>query len=424
MSDEQQPTRPVSRRRLLQASALAIPTAGVLAACARDSGGGSGGGGATGSASATTLQLASPTNPVKWPIAADNQPIASGLEPEQGATLQVYNYADYLNPEVVTAFEKKYEKYGVKVAVSTFNDYSEALAKIRTGTTPFDVYFPSYDAIGKLVTASLIRPLQHSYITNIGNVFPTFQNPWYDLEWQYTVPYVLYTTGIGWRNDKISEDVGARPNPYDIFWDPKYREKIAVLDDYREVIGMTLLRNGGTDVNTGDEAQLNAARDAMLLMNQTTKPKVTITDYTDIPEGRTDLSLAWSGDMIAAVQYLPEGTKADILRYWFPTDGKGLVNNDLIVALKGGNNPVLSHLFINFMLDTEVAKQNMTFVGYQPPQVALTPDALVAAGLIPENLKSAVVLPSYFDVGYRQLELSPELDAKYQAIWQQFKAGG
>jgi len=336
----------------------------------------------------------------------------------------VYNYPDYLNPEVVTAFEKKYEKYGVKVAVSTFNDPSEALAKIRTGTTPFDIYFPSYDAIGKLVTASLIRPIQHSYITNISNIFPEFQNPWYDQGWLYTVPYVLYTTGIGWRTDKVSEDVGARPNPYDVFWDPKYREKLAVLDDYREVIGMTLLRNGGTDINTSDEAQLNAARDAMLLMNQTTKPKVNITDYTDIPEGRTDISQAWSGDMIAAVQYLPEGTKPDILRYWFPTDGKGVVNNDLIVALKGGNNPVLSHLFINFMLDTEIAKTNMTFVGYQPPQVSLTPDALVAAGLIPENLKSAVVLPAYFNAGYRQLELPPELDAKYQAIWQQFKAGG
>ena len=240
----EQESRRVSRRSLLQASALGLPAVGLLAACARESAsGGSGGSASSGGAqpSASTLQIASPSNPVKWPIADDNQPIAADQQPEKNATLQVYNYPDYLNPEVIPLFEKK---YNTKVVVSTFNDYSEALAKIRTGGTPFDVYFPSYDAIGKLVTGGLMRPLQHSYIPNITNVFPEFQDPWYDLAWQYTVPYTLYTTGIGWRSDRVTEDVGARPNPYDIFWDPKYREKLAVLDDNREVVAMTLLRNG------------------------------------------------------------------------------------------------------------------------------------------------------------------------------------
>ena len=409
----------MSRRQLLQASALALPVVGILAACARDAGGSGGGSGAA-SASATTLQIASPTNPVTWPIAPDNQPIASGLPPESG-TLQVYNYSDYIDPAAISSFEKK---YGVKVAVSTFNDTNESLSKIRAGTTPYDVYFPSYDQIGKLVLAGLIRPLQHSYITNIGNVYPEFQNPFYDQKWQYTVPYTLYTTGIGWRTDRVAENIGARPNPYDVFWDPKYREKLAILDDYREGISMTLLRNGVTDVNTGDDAALKAAKDAMLQMTQLTKPKVTITGYTDIPEGRLDLAQAWSGDLINALSYLPQGVSPSILRYWFPPDGKGVVNNDLMVILKGGNNPVLSHLFINHMLDKAVAKGNFAFTGYQPPQVSITPASLVADGTIPATLKEAVVLPGYFNTGYRLLELPPDTEAKWQAIWQQFKAGG
>ena len=290
--------------------------------------------------------------------------------------------------------------------------------------TPFDIYFPSYDAIGKLVLGGLVRPLQHSYISNISNAYPEFQNPFYDVDWQYTVPYVLYTTGIGWRADRISEDIGARSNPYDVLWDPQYREHLAVLDDYREVIEMTLLRNGGTDVNTGDDALLNAARDAMLEMNKLTQPRVTITGYTDLPEGRLDLSQAWSGDLITAVSYLPEGVDASVLRYWFPSDGKGIVNNDTMVVLKGGENPVLAHLFLDHLLDAKTALTNFSFTGYQPPQVSITPASLVSEGIIPENLKSAVVLPSYFNTGYRSLELAPDVDAKWQAIWQQFKAGG
>ena len=68
----------------------------------------------------------------------------------------------------------------------------------------------------------------------------------------------------------------------------------------------------------------------------------------------------WSGDIINAQSYLPEGTGPEILRYWFPSDGKGMVDNDMLVTLRGGKNPVLAHLFINHMLDPEVAKENFS----------------------------------------------------------------
>ena len=101
-----------------------------------------------------------------------------------------------------------------------------------------------------------------------------------------------------------------------------------------------------------------------------TSPKVTITMYSDLPAGQIGLSQMWSGDIINAVNYRP-GTKPDILRYWFPADGKGLVDNDLMVLLRGGRNPVLGHLFVNHMLDTEMAKLNFKQIGYQPPQNSL-----------------------------------------------------
>ena len=418
----------LTRRRLMQASLLAVPGMFALSACARATTSSSvatatGATAGSGAGAATTLQIASPTNPVKWPIAPGNEPIASGLTPEKNGVLRLYNYPDYLDPEAIASFEKKYSDYGVTVELSTFNDIPEALTKIRTTGNPFDIFFPSYDSVGKLVMGGLVRPLQHSYIPNITNVYPEFVNPFYDLEWQYTAPYTLYTTGVGWRTDRVSENIGDRSNPYDVFWDPKFREHIAVLDDYREVIGMTLLRNGGTDVNTNDDALLGAARDAMLQMNQVTKPRVTISGYTDIPEGRLDISQAWSGDLIMAVNYLPEGVSTDILRFWFPKDGKGIVNNDIMVVLKGGQSPVLAHLFINHMLDSTTAMGNFLYTGYQPPQVSISPESLVSDGVIPPTLKDAVVLPGYFNTGYRSLELPPETDAKYLAIWQQFKAG-
>ena len=426
----EQPRRPLSRRRLIQASALAVPGVWALSACAREAplGGATGAtsGGATSAGAAPSpsqLQIASPSNPVKWPINPGNEPIASGLEPEANATLRLYNYADYLDKAVVKDFQKEYAEYNVKVEVSTFNDYPEALTKIRSGSVPYDVSFLSYNNMARLVYGDLIRPLNHDYIPNIVDAWEEFQNPWYDQGWQYTVPYVTYTTGIGWRADLIPEDIGARPDPYNVFWDTKYAGELAVLDDDRDCIGMVILRNGGTDVNTADPAVLGAARDAMLEMLSLSQPRVTITGYTDIPEGVLSLSQCWSGDMITGQYYMPEGVDPSVLRYWSPPDGKGLIGNDFMVVLKGGENPVLAHHFLNYMLGNDVSLKNFSWVGYQPPLRSLTPESMVADGYIPENLAAAVVKPEYFKVGYPILELPPEVEAEYQAVWQQFKAG-
>ena len=91
--------------------------------------------------------------------------------------------------------------------------------------------------------------------------------------------------------------------------------------------------------------------------------------------------------------------------------------------LKGGENPVLAHHFLNYMLTNEASLANLSWNGYQPPLKMLTPETMVADGYIPENLKEAVVLPEWFVAGYPILELPPEVEGEYQAIWQQFKAG-
>ncbi len=130
----------------------------------------------------------------------------------------------------------------------------------------------------------------------------------------------------------------------------------------------------------------------------------------------------WSGDIINAQNYLPEGTGPEILRYWFPADGKGMVDNDMLVMLKGGKNPVLAHLFINHMLDPEVAKQNFSAdrlpaaAELDQPRTRLWPSEF-----IPENLKSAIVKPEYFDTGYRLLELDAANDAAWHNVWQRLQ---
>jgi len=416
---EQSPGPAFDRRALLRNAALlgiSVPTLSALLQACADSPTGAG---PSGDTPTEALKIASPDNPVTWDIADDNQPIGDGLQPEKGPLL-LYNYADYIGPAVVKAFE---EKYGVDVKVSTFNDTDEALTKIRTGAVPFDIYFPSYDQIARMVTAKLVRPLNHSYLGNLSNVWTSLQDPWYDGEARYSVPYSVYTTGVGWRTDLVPDDVAALDNPYDSLWNPDYRGKVGIIDDWHTAMAMVALREGVTDVNSENPADLEVIQKSLTELGSATKPKVTVSMYNDLPSGQLGISQMWSGDVVNAQYYLPKGQSVDILRYWFPEDGMGLVDNDLMMVLSGGNNPVLAHLFLDHMLEEKNSLKNFGYIGYQPPQNAINTDQLVADGYLPENLATAAVREEWFDVAYRLLELTIENDAAWHQVWQQFKAG-
>ncbi len=408
--------RGIHRREFLTRSALGAlgltMAPSLLAGC----------GGSDGSSSGSTvLQLARPESPVTLPLFDDNPMIASGLAPEKG-TLKIYNWVDYLWKKELNAFGKK---YGVKVELTTFATMDEAIAKLASGATDFDVFFPTPDRLSRLAAGKVLQPLNKDYIPNLSNMWPVFQDPFYDVGAQYTVPYTVYTTGIGYRTDKIEGTPGDLDNPYDFFWNTSAEGKVWLLDDSREAISAMLLRDGITDLNTEDPDQIAAAQAALTDLTKKVNVKVSTEDYSKLPEGAAWIHQAWSGSMVSAQYYLPKGVTADVLGYWYPEDGRGPIGVDQMAVLKSAKNPVLAHEFLNFMLDKKVSYDNFVqFVGYQPPLSSINPDSLVADEAVPQNLASVVVRESDFDNGFQELELSPDGQVLWQNAWAKFKAGG
>ncbi|HEX2234887.1 MAG TPA: spermidine/putrescine ABC transporter substrate-binding protein [Actinomycetota bacterium] len=404
----------MSRREMIRLTGGAALSAAVLAACGGDDGGGSG----------TGLRIASPSDPATLPIPDDNAPIESGLEPEAGP-LKIYNWDEYIWPKVVKEFAAE---HGVDFEISTFYNMNEAVAKIKTGQVDFDVFFPTIDVVPKLAAAKLIQPLNHSYIPNLDkNVWPELADPWYDKGSRYTVPYTVYTTGIAWRTDMVDDDIAALDNPYDIFWDPRYRGKVGIYDSYRDAMNMVLLRNGITDINTDDPKDIELVKRDLVDMADKTSVRTTINGaYAKLPEGDFAIHQSWSGDIVAAPYYFPESNYGDpkgLLRFWWPENGKGEIGNDTIAIPKAAKNPVLAHLFLDFMLQNQEAIDNFSWVGYQPPIKAIDPDKLVKQQYVVPNLKEAIVRKEYFDSGYKALTLPPDVDAMWQDAWSDFKSG-
>ena len=401
------------RRELLQRGAAgAVLLSGMgtlLAAC----GGGN-------EASSTELQIATPDNPVRWPLSDDNPMIASGLEPESG-TLRIYNWNGYLWPKVKKDFAKE---YGVKVEETFFSTTDEAVAKISSGAIDFDVFFPTTDRIGRLVLGKSLQPLNLEYIPNLKNVWPSVQDPWYDLGSQYTVPYTTWTTGIGYRTDKVPTSPGQLSNPYEIYWEPASKGKMFLLDDSRDAPAHMLLKNGITNVNTEDPEDIELAKDELKSLIDAANVKLSTDDYTNLPEGKAWVHQMWSGSAISAQWYLPEGTGVEALGYWFPEDGRGVIGSDMIAIPKTAKNPVLAHHFLNYLLDEKVGYDNFAqYVGYQPPFTSLDPDRLVTDEVVPANLRTAIVRESDFETAFPLTELTPAGATAWQNAWAEFKAG-
>jgi spermidine/putrescine transport system substrate-binding protein len=388
----------------------------LLAACSSGKSGTTTG---TGALTSGGIPLPRPNNPVTWPLYKNNPAIASNLPPETGATLRLFNWVAYINPQCLTDFGKK---YNCKVEVTTFENMDTALAKLRSGKLNFDVFFPTVDVMAQLVYGKLIQPINHSYIPNITQAWPDFTNPFYDGKWQYSVPYTIYTTGIAWRKDHVDENPYAMANPWAMPWQAKYKDKVAILDDARESISLGLMKNGIFDLNTTDPNQIAAAGQALENLAHLTNVHVDNNDYTEIPSGQIWIHHAWSGDIATASSYMPKGVNVDVVGYWFPPDGKGPVGNDTITVLKGAPNPVLAHLFLNYMLDQSNVLTNISFNGYMQPINGITPQRLVSEQLLPPSLTSTAVLPSYFRRGVMELQIPVTANALWEQAWLQAKS--
>ena len=416
------------RREFLRraaAAGIALPSmAAILAACGDSSSSNVGGGDGSSSGG---LVLARPDAPVTLPITDDNPAIADGLQPEAGP-LRIYGYADYIWKKVRDKFA---DEFGVKIEYTVFDTPEEMVAKVQTNGADFDLIVSvTMENLGKLAFGKLLQPLNHSYLPNWDeNAWPEVKDPFFDQGSQYTVPYAVYSTGFGYRNDLITEDLGAMDNPYDILWDPKYSGQTHLLNGARDTLSAAQFRLG-FDVNTSDPDELAQVEATLLEGVDTMKWKFDHVDYNEL--GNFTIHQTWSGQLTYYQYYLPKDLPITAFTWvWPPTEpsGKpGIIATDLFAIPKGAKNPALAHEMINFLYEPGNALTNYSYEGFQPPILQYDPEQQIADGIVPENLANTLVTQEDFPLGtdptkVQELELEPALNQQYQQIYQQVTGG-
>lgn len=282
-----------------------------------------------------------------------------------GNTLTVYNWGDYIDPELIARFEAE---TGIKLIYQTFDSNEAMMTKIKQGGATFDVAIPSEYAISKMKEDHLLLPLDHSLLPNLEHIDPRFMDLGFDPGNKYSAPYFWGTVGIVFHPDKVGD---LTFDSWDELWDESLKNNVLLLDGAREVIGMGL-NSLGYSLNDTDEGHLQEALAKLSTLTPNVKAIVGDEIKMLLANEEAAAGLVWSGD---ASEIMSENEALD---YVVPQEGSNLWFDNMVIP-KTARNIEGAHKFINFMLDPEVAAQNTEYVGYSTPNK----DALT---LLPEDI--------------------------------------
>jgi spermidine/putrescine transport system substrate-binding protein len=316
--------------------------------------------------------------------------------------LNVYNWSDYIDEATIPNFEKE---FGVKVNYDTFEDNESMLAKVQSGATGYDVVYPTGYMVEIMMKEKLLAPLNHANIPNISGVNKALRNPPYDPGMKYSIPYQWGTTGFGYNSKKLTGKIDS----WSIFFDPKYKGKITMLDDVRGAISVAL-KYLGYSLNTTSKKELMEAK--KLLMDQ----KPLLKAYMSAPvkslliSGEVWISELWSGDVYMAME------DNDAIVYCIPKEGCEVWTDNMCI-LKSAPHKYTAEVWINYNMRPETSAAVSNYVWYATPLDTAKPlidkEALNDPGIYPPQ---SVLDRCEFlvDIG--------EATRIYDEIWTELKA--
>jgi spermidine/putrescine-binding protein len=262
--------------------------------------------------------------------------------------VNLYVWSAYIPDRTLELFQKD---TGINLNFSTYDSNEALLEKMESGLADYDVIVPSDYMVTILKRENLIRELDLKSIPNMRNISKRFQNPSYDPQNRYSVPFLWSTSGIGYNKSKVG-----KIDSWDVLWDPKYKNRILMLDDAREDFGVALKKLGYSSNSREPGPLLEAQK---LLIQQ--KPLLKAYNSTNFDElllaGDVWIAHAWSGNVAMVMQ------QNSNLDYVIPKEGAVLSVENFCVPVSATHLPE-AYALINFMLDAKIGAQITNFSYY------------------------------------------------------------
>ena len=319
----------------------------------------------------------------------------------------VYNWGEYMDPEVLDMFE---EETGIKVVYDEFETNEIMYPKIEAGASEYDVICPSDYMIQKLIDNDLLQELNFDNIPNAkANISEQYfsQSQEFDPGNKYSIPYCWGTVGILYNKTMVSEPIDS----WSILWDEQYKDNILMQDSVRDAF-MVALKSLGYSMNSMNDTELQAAKDALIEQKPLVQAYVIDQVRDKMIGNEAAIGVIYSGEAI-----FTQRENSD-LEYVIPNEGTNVWIDSWVIT-KDSKNVENAEKFIDFMCRPEIALKNFEYITYS------TPNEGARALIEDEDIKNSTI--AFPDLSqYSELEtfqyLGEDGDQLYNDLWKEVKS--
>ena len=344
---------------------------------------------------------------------------------DRNQILKVYNWADYIDEDLITEFEEWYKQQtgeDVEVIYQTFDINEVMLTKIEKGHEDYDVVCPSEYIIERMLRNNLLQPISKDFGSTpdyTKNVSPYAKEQFAKMSNSvntndYAVGYMWGTTGVMYNTAMVTKE---EASTWGILWDPKYESKILMKDAVRDVYGSIMMyvrqneiKSGkvsrSTVMNDGSDDALKLFEDTMIAAKNNIAGWEVDFGKERMVQGKAWVNVTWSGDAMWAMDEVGDAVDLD---YVVPEEGSNVWFDGWVIPKYAKNTKAASY-FINYMCIPENAIRNMEEIGYV--SVIATPE--IMDYITDDELEETIDLTYFFGEDADSVKTSPILypDAK------------
>lgn len=316
--------------------------------------------------------------------------------------LNVYNWGDYIDEEVLQQFE---EETGISIVYDTYDRNEDMYIKLKTGGTPYDVCVPSDYMIEKMIKEDMLAEINLANVPNYASIMDRFKGLPFDPDNKYSVPYLWGTIGIVYN----TEEVKTPADTWSVLWDPQYGGKILMMDSPRDAF-MVAQKKLGISMNSAAPEDIERAKSELIAQKPLVLAYVNDSVKDMMINDEAALAVAWSGEAI----YMLENNEK--LAYAVPKEGTNMWFDNLVIP-KDAPNKEAAEKFIDFLCRPDIALKNAQYIGYSTPNQG-------AYDLMEVSVRqNAVVYPDETVVGQSEVykDLGPEYVEMLDRAWTEVK---
>lgn len=280
----------------------------------------------------------------------------------EGTTLNVYNWAEFISDgaegslDTIAAFEKL---TGINVNYSMYESNEVMYSKLKSGSVSYDVIIPSDYMVQRLINEGMLLEIDTSKLSNYGNITDEYKNLYFDPENKYSVPYSVGMVGLIYNSTMVDE----APTSWSILFDESYKGDILMFNNSRDAfaIAQAML---GIDFNTTDTSEWDRAAELLKTQKAIIQGYVMDEVFNKMEDGNAALSPYYAGDYLTMKDINPD------LEFVYPDEGVNIFVDSMCIPSSCKNYDA-AMLFINFMLEGEVALANAEYICYATPNKAV-----------------------------------------------------